>query len=490
MGRTRRDGVGAAVFVIGVAAATVVIVPGTVGAVDTDMAIDTTSINFGEIDVGDTSPAMAATLTNTGGDPFGPINIFGGAPPTAEFTASQNCQGVTLAPGGTCAVSYTFTPGSPGSFNDASQFTISETASQADGEDFSVSLSGIGVDPTATTTTTSSSTTTTTTSPTTTTTTAPSTATAPGPTAAAPGEDEPSTAAPTATTAAPTTTEAVLERQPLTGVVIAPRPALVVKIDNVDAEPQSGLNQADVVFEEIVEGRATRFAAVFNSTEANPVGPIRSARTQDVNLLLSLNDPAIVYSGANAAVNDALEVAGFEVLGEGTPGFFRSDDRPAPHNLYANMAALWPQLVSSGNAVPAFEYVEPGQDAAGTAVTFVEMMVGGYDVRWDWDAVQGLFLRAQLGSPHQLTDGQASADSVVVLVVDYGSSPAGGGPEAQTLGSGLAVVYSDGRKIEGTWTRDNPIDPFTLEANGQPILLAPGRTWVELVDEQHNLADG
>ena len=72
--------------------------------------------------------------------------------------------------------------------------------------------------------------------------------------------------------------------------------------------------------------RPTRFAAVFNSMEANPVGPIRSARTQDVNLLLSLNDPAIAYSGANAEVNSALQAAGFELFGEGTPGFFRRDD--------------------------------------------------------------------------------------------------------------------------------------------------------------------
>jgi len=277
---------------------------------------------------------------------------------------------------------------------------------------------------------------------------------------------------------------------PLSGVGITPRPALVVKIDNVDAEPQSGLNQADVVFEEIVEGRATRFAAVFNSAEANPVGPIRSARTQDVNLLLSLNDPAIVYSGANAGVNDALQAAGFELLGEGTPGFFRNDDRPEPHNLYANLSALWPQLVSSGNAVPAFEYIASGDEVAGTPVTFAEMMIGSNDVRWDWDATQGLFLRSQLGSAHELTDGQASANSVVVLVLDYGASPAGGGPEARTLGTGAAVVYSGGHKIEGIWTRNNPTDPFTLEANGQPILLTPGRTWVELVDEQHNLADG
>ena len=307
-----------------------------------------------------------------------------------------------------------------------------------------------------------------------------------------PNDDQPSGGGTTPTTVGVTsTTTTIVAREPLTGEVLgAPRPALVVKIDNVDAEPQSGLNQADIVFEEIVEGQATRFAAVFNSMEANPVGPIRSGRTQDVNLLLSLNDPAIVYSGANEAVNNALQGAGFELLGEGTPGFFRRDDRPAPHNLYANLAALWPQLASSGNAVPAFDYVAPGQEVAGTPVTFAEMMVGSYNVRWDWDAVQGLFLRSQLGSPHELADGQASADSVVVLVLDYGTSPAGGGPEANTLGTGAAVVYSDGRKIEGTWSRDNPTEPFTLEANGQPILLAPGRTWVELVDEQHNLADG
>jgi hypothetical protein len=85
------------------------------------------------------------TLTNGGGDPFGPINIFGGAPPTAEFGASQNCQGTTLPAGGSCQVNFTFSPGAPGSYNDTSSFTVSETASQSDGEDFSVSLAGTAV---------------------------------------------------------------------------------------------------------------------------------------------------------------------------------------------------------------------------------------------------------------------------------------------------------------------------------------------------------
>jgi Protein of unknown function (DUF3048) N-terminal domain/Protein of unknown function (DUF3048) C-terminal domain/Abnormal spindle-like microcephaly-assoc'd, ASPM-SPD-2-Hydin len=437
------------------------------GHAEFPLTVAPTDVSFPDTTVGDTS-SMAVVVTNVSPTALTP-NYAGGAPtdPT-NFGGSQNCAGVSLAGGQSCQFTYTFTPSAPGPWS-------TSTTIDVDGQNFAISLHGTGVDESNTTTTeiTTSSTST-----------DPSNGTA----TPAPSGGGALSTAPSTTTGATTTT--AVERLALTGEVIASRPALVVKVDNVDAEPQSGLNQADIVFEEIVEGQATRFAAVFNSSEANPVGPIRSGRTQDINLLLSLNDPAIAYSGANEAVNAALQDAGFELFGEGTPGFFRRDDLPAPHNLYANIAALWPQIVSSGDAVPAFEYVEPGQDVAGTPVTFVEMLVGSYDVRWDWDATQGLFLRSQLGSAHELIDGRASADNVVVLVLEYGTSPAGGGPEANTLGSGTAVVYSDGRKIEGTWNRDNSTDPFSLEAGGQPILLAPGRTWVELVDQQHNLTDG
>ena len=264
----------------------------------------------------------------------------------------------------------------------------------------------------------------------------------------------------------------------------------MVKVDNVDAAPQSGLNQADIVFEEIVEGRATRFAAVFNSMDADPVGPIRSARTQDVNLLLSLNDPALAYSGANDGVNAALGSAGFELLTEGDPGFFRDDSRPAPHNLFANTSQLWSQLSSSGDAVPAFAYVAPGASVSGTPVSFVEMMVGDYNVRWDWDGTQRLFLRSQLGAPHMLTDGQASANTVVVLVVPYGVSAAGGrprGPDHRHRHGFRLQRRGRGRRHVDTRQRHRPVH---LEANGQPILIAPGRTWVELVDADNGLTDG
>jgi Abnormal spindle-like microcephaly-assoc'd, ASPM-SPD-2-Hydin len=112
-------------------------------AVDTPIAISTTAIDFGNVAIGATVE-VPVQLTNTSGSPFGPINMFGGAPPTAEFNASQNCQAQTLAAGASCQVTYSFSPGSSGSFSDSSNFTVSETSNQADGEDFSVSLTGQG----------------------------------------------------------------------------------------------------------------------------------------------------------------------------------------------------------------------------------------------------------------------------------------------------------------------------------------------------------
>ena len=243
--------------------------------------------------------------------------------------------------------------------------------------------------------------------------------------------------------AAPTTTTELLT-YPLTGLAVtdpgtyAPRPALIVKIDNgVNSHPQTGLNQADIVYEEIVEG-VTRFAAVFNSTDSDPVGNIRSGRTQDVALFASFNDPIFAYSGANEAVNAALGGTGWTLLTEGN-GMFRVDGRGgAPYNLYANTSELFAQAGDAGEAVPQFQYGTP----SGAPVTSIDLGIGGVSVNWAWDATLGLWMRSESGNPHQLTDGQLSTNNVVVLFVGYGSDPAGG-PEAQTVGTGTVVVYSE-----------------------------------------------
>lgn len=112
-------------------------------AVDTPIEVDRTSVAFGEVEIGTTATATL-TLTNTGTSNFGPINMFGGAPFTLQYGASQNCQAMVLPPGATCQLTYTFTPDGNGPFTDTSNFTISPTGSQSEGEDFLIPLTGTG----------------------------------------------------------------------------------------------------------------------------------------------------------------------------------------------------------------------------------------------------------------------------------------------------------------------------------------------------------
>lgn len=149
----------AAVACIGTVAATLT-TAAPASAVDTPITIDLATVTFGEVEVASTSQ-VSVTLTNTGTAPFGPINMFGGAPAAPQFGASQNCQATTLAPGGSCQIGYSFTPDGIGPFTDTSRFTVSATNSQNDGEDFEVALSGTGCQtPACTQATTSTSTTT------------------------------------------------------------------------------------------------------------------------------------------------------------------------------------------------------------------------------------------------------------------------------------------------------------------------------------------
>jgi hypothetical protein len=281
---------------------------------------------------------------------------------------------------------------------------------------------------------------------------------------------------------------------PLTGLPVdqpevAGRPALVVKIDNgPPARPQSGLNQADIVYEENVE-QITRFAAVYHGEAPDPVGPIRSGRTQDIELLGSLNRPLFAWSGGNAVVtaqvrrSDLRDVGALSVYGPG--GYFRSSSRRAPHNLYASavrLMALAPD--DAGPPTRQFAYRNAGEDAAGDPVGSVRLSMDGVRVEWTWDATTSLFLRSQGGAPHVGSEGERlSAANVVVLFVPYRASAADvRSPEAVTLGSGTAWLLSDGRWVEGTWSRGDRLEPIALtDSAGSEMTLTPGRTWVQLV---------
>src|SRR4051812_32799306 len=302
----------------------------------------------------------------------------------------------------------------------------------------------------------------------------------------------------TTTTAAATTSASVEETTttapakpiyPLTGVenpdpAIAARPALIVKIDNVDAaRPQSGFNEADIVFEEIINDRYTRFAMVFQSNASDPVGPIRSGRIQDVDLFTMLDHPLFAWSGGNATVTNEINNSELVNIGPSKAKvYYRAKDRGAPHNLYSSTEALYSQTpMYSPAAKQQFAYRAVDAPAAGSPSAGVAVTLDIIKARWDWDAAQGLYLRSTQGKPHMdRNSGQVSTNNVVVLDMNYlpGIS---GSPDAQTLGSGEAFVFTGGNYIHGTWTRNDIHDPFALVADdGTPIQLQPGRTFIEL----------
>ncbi len=299
----------------------------------------------------------------------------------------------------------------------------------------------------------------------------------------------------TSTTVEPSTTTTVpAVLAPLTGLPIDPakasRPALVVKIDNFPtiARPQVGINNADVVFEEIVEG-ITRFAAVFQSEDADPVGPIRSARTSDINILAQLGRPLLAWSGGNPYVTRAIGNANIDNL---TPdryasAYFRTSDRAKPHNYFSNTSTLF-SLATDATPVPQplFQYRTEGQPLPPTAQPSGGVKIvftGGQKVDYAWNDTLKGWARFQAGTPHVDADGhQIAPANLVVLFTPYKTSPADkNSPEAQTVGSGEAWVFTDGAIIPGTWNRPDPAKPATLtDGNGQPILLTPGHTWVAL----------
>jgi Protein of unknown function (DUF3048) N-terminal domain/Protein of unknown function (DUF3048) C-terminal domain len=287
---------------------------------------------------------------------------------------------------------------------------------------------------------------------------------------------------------------------PLTGFAGSPgpsRPALVVKIDNTPpARPQSGINEADLVFEEQVEGGMTRLAAVFDSQDADRVGPVRSARSTDIGVVGALGRPLFAYSGANNVFKAELKQAPLIDVGvDNFPGrYHRDPSRPEPENLFSSTASLAALAPSDDSAPPPlFTYRDPDTPPSGAGA----VPVGHLHVDWpnrsatvdyDWDGSAGLWRRTQSGRPHLDTAGRQVAPANVVVqfvtyrntgLVDRAHNPV---PEAQVVGEGDAWILTGGVLIPAHWSKPSP-DSVTrfVDGAGMDVPLSPGRTWIELV---------
>ncbi len=284
---------------------------------------------------------------------------------------------------------------------------------------------------------------------------------------------------------------------PLTGLPLddpsaAERPAILAKIDNTSkGRPQASLSQADLVYEEMIEGGFTRLAAVFHST-APELGPVRSGRTTDIALLGSLARPVFAWSGANLVHAVLLREQSIVDLGAQSRGeYFRAADRPGTYDLMIDAATLHGIAADrgAGDAPPAhFEYRDDRVGLPATASAADQLTVTYPSVTASWSWSDPGWARTQGGEEHVDADGvRVVAANVLVAEVEKvatGSVDTAGATvfEQLFLGTGRAWVFSDGHVVEATWTKPS-IDSVATwtTADGVPVPLLPGTTWVELV---------
>lgn len=279
---------------------------------------------------------------------------------------------------------------------------------------------------------------------------------------------------------------------PFTGEpVSALAPVLAVKIDNIArARPQTGMRSADIVYTLPVEGGLSRFCAVYSSRLPRLIGPVRSAREDDLELLAQFGKPAFAFSGATPHLLPFIHRARIVDLYAGTAaGYFRSPARVAPHNLYARSASLLAQA-KAGHASDARDIgfrFSAAPPAGGRATPSFTAAYPAAKFTFRWSAAQHRWLTWMDGTPARATEGGQLGGATVVIqytvvrtsrFLEYGSRP----PFAQSDGSGRAVVLRDGRAYDVTWSRPSPNGGtvYTLPS-GQRMTFAPGQVWVLLL---------
>lgn len=284
---------------------------------------------------------------------------------------------------------------------------------------------------------------------------------------------------------------------PLTGVAGEPaaRAALAVKIENTAvARPQSGLDQADVVWETIVEFDVSRFIAVFHSQVPGEVGPIRSVRPMDPLVVAPLHG-LLAYSGGQPGILDLVVASGVQSLSHdrGVDGMYRIGSRSAPHNVYGSPETFWAQADAQHQAAPAEQFVfarsfeRASAVTTGTpATTLAFRLSAASSPSWAWDG--SAWLRSEGSKEATAASGaRLSATNVVAITADHPATGFGaqGGAAVPTytlVGSGDAVVATGGRTLAVRWEKAAQDAPLLLVgADGSPVTLAPGNTWVELV---------
>ena len=312
--------------------------------------------------------------------------------------------------------------------------------------------------------------------------------------------DDPTVPSADATTT-PSPTPTPEPKCPLTGedpatAALLERPAIAVKIENNSvAYPLSGLADAEIVYEELVEGGITRFLALFHCTDTDKAGPVRSSREIDPAVMKPITR-ILAAAGGNAIVRRTLAEAGLVLVDEDTPGGalgrIPRSDATFEHTLYANTKTVRKVgRVEFDKPPPEHVFAFGELEGKAKKARSVEMNFGGaatIEYRWNgkgWQRLDG-------GSPLPVEGGEIVVANVLIelhtinfsdTIVDVAGNPSI--VFADERGKGKAILLRDGKAIKGTWSRRDEGEPAVFETrSGDEMVFAPGVTWVELLPDE------
>ncbi|MEG3630286.1 DUF3048 domain-containing protein [Streptomyces sp. C6-003] len=266
---------------------------------------------------------------------------------------------------------------------------------------------------------------------------------------------------------------------------------LAVKIDNVRAaRPQTGLDAADVVYVEPVEGGLSRLMAIYATELPDQVGPVRSARESDLELLRQFDEPTLAFSGAQRKLLPLIDEAPLraEPPADGdaaaSDAYARDAGRPAPHNLYLHPGRLMSEAPGADALTTGFRYGPA--PAGGAAESSHTVRYPAARFTFTWSQSRDSWLVAMDGEPAVTPDGRRLAPATVVVqhvdvrMSDFHDSRGSFTPYVETVGTGRAEVLRDGRAHEATWQRPSAEDgtAFRSAEDGTPVNFADGQVWV------------
>lgn len=294
------------------------------------------------------------------------------------------------------------------------------------------------------------------------------------------------------------------EASKLTGLQVDPvvnqRPTTAVMIENSTfARPQSGLDQAGVVFEAVAEGGITRFAAIFQDTQPAYLGPVRSVRPYYVQWALGF-DAAIAHVGGSPEALSDIKTWNAKDLDQFANGSYyqRIGSRDAPHNVYTSMSQL--NDLESKKSFGAATYTgftrkkdQPLKTPMPGSIDF-KISSSDYNVHYDYDSTTNSYKRSEGGAPHMAVDQsgtqtQITPKVVIALTMQQGLEPDDKHTSYGTLGSGHAYIFQDGYVVEGTWHKNTNTDNFTFtDNNGKIVDLNAGQTWISVVGNTNDVS--